>query len=51
LFTTEDAGHGGPFYYHFFILLFGLFPASVFALESFRKNASEEDTQKQFKDG
>lgn len=28
--TTEDAGHGGPFYYHFIILLLGCFPASVF---------------------
>jgi 4-amino-4-deoxy-L-arabinose transferase-like glycosyltransferase len=30
LFTTGDAGHGGPVYYHFVILLFGCFPASVF---------------------
>jgi len=28
--TTEDAGHGGPFYYHFLVLLVGCFPASVF---------------------
>lgn len=30
LFSTEDAGHGGPFFYHFIILLIGCFPASVF---------------------
>lgn len=30
LLTTADAGHGGPFYYHFIILLLGCFPASVF---------------------
>jgi 4-amino-4-deoxy-L-arabinose transferase-like glycosyltransferase len=28
--TTQDAGHGGPFYYHFIVLLLGCFPASVF---------------------
>ncbi|MCC7301907.1 MAG: glycosyltransferase family 39 protein [Bacteroidia bacterium] len=32
LFSTEDAGHGGPFFYHALVLLFGCFPASVFAL-------------------
>ena len=29
--TTEDAGHGGFFGYHFVVLLIGCFPASVFA--------------------
>lgn len=28
--TTQDAGHGGPFYYHFIVLFLGCFPASVF---------------------
>jgi 4-amino-4-deoxy-L-arabinose transferase-like glycosyltransferase len=32
LFTTQDAGHGGFFLYHFVVLLLGVFPASVFAL-------------------
>ncbi|HRE75080.1 MAG TPA: glycosyltransferase family 39 protein [Flavobacteriales bacterium] len=32
LFSTQDAGHGGPFYYHFIILLIGCFPASVPAI-------------------
>lgn len=30
LLTTQDAGHGGPIFYHFLVLLFGCFPASVF---------------------
>lgn len=33
LFSTEDAGHGGPFFYHFIILLLGCFPASVFLFQ------------------
>lgn len=32
LFTTEDALHGGPFYYHFIVLLLGCFPASFIIL-------------------
>ncbi|MEZ4738695.1 MAG: glycosyltransferase family 39 protein [Flavobacteriales bacterium] len=31
--TTEDAGHGGFFGYHFVVLLIGCFPASIFALQ------------------
>ncbi|MFT4970326.1 MAG: 4-amino-4-deoxy-L-arabinose transferase-like glycosyltransferase [Chitinophagales bacterium] len=30
LLTTSDAGHGGPFFYHFLVLFLGCFPASVF---------------------
>ncbi|MCB0795515.1 MAG: glycosyltransferase family 39 protein [Flavobacteriales bacterium] len=30
--TTEDAGHGGFFGYHFVVLLVGCFPASLFAI-------------------
>src|SRR5205823_2537238 len=37
LFTTEDAGHGGPFYYHFIILLIGCFPAAALGLLSMRR--------------
>ncbi len=33
LFSTGDAGHSGPFYYHALILLIGCFPASFFALK------------------
>jgi 4-amino-4-deoxy-L-arabinose transferase-like glycosyltransferase len=33
LFRTKDAGHGGFPLYHFIILLFGMFPASIFAIQ------------------
>jgi 4-amino-4-deoxy-L-arabinose transferase-like glycosyltransferase len=36
LFSTEDADHGGPFYYHFIVLLIGCFPASVFLFQNSR---------------
>jgi 4-amino-4-deoxy-L-arabinose transferase-like glycosyltransferase len=36
LFQTQDAGHGGPLYYHWIILLFGVFPASFFLIGYFR---------------
>ena len=41
LFETKDAGHGGFLLYHFVILLFGVTPASFFALSSFRPKALE----------
>ena len=37
LFSTEDADHGGPFFYHFIVLLVGCFPASVFLFQFDRK--------------
>ncbi|MCQ2153857.1 MAG: glycosyltransferase family 39 protein [Bacteroidales bacterium] len=37
LFRTEDSFHGGFPLYHFVILLFGVAPASFFALGSFRR--------------
>lgn len=44
LFQTQDAGHGGFPGYHFVILFFGVFPASIFALPTFRKRIlSKED--------
>ena len=42
LLTTEDAGHGGPFYYHFLVLLLGCFPMSVFAFRGFKKQADSK---------
>ena len=36
LFSTKDAGHGGFFLYHFVVILFGVFPASIFALKGFK---------------
>ncbi len=35
LFSTPDAGHGQPFYYHFVVVLIGCFPMSIFAIQSF----------------
>ncbi len=43
LFSTEDSDHGGPFYYHFIVLLVGCFPASAFIFQySSRKQESSE---------
>ncbi|MCR5326950.1 MAG: glycosyltransferase family 39 protein [Bacteroidales bacterium] len=39
LFETKDAGHGGFLLYHFVILLFGVTPASFFALSTFKRRA------------
>jgi 4-amino-4-deoxy-L-arabinose transferase-like glycosyltransferase len=49
LFSTEDAGHGGPIYYHFLVLLIGCFPASVLCLDAFRRNADDTHHQVSFK--
>jgi 4-amino-4-deoxy-L-arabinose transferase-like glycosyltransferase len=49
LFNTQDAGHGGPFYYHWLVLLIGCFPLSVFALRSFKKSSYDTPYQKHFK--
>jgi 4-amino-4-deoxy-L-arabinose transferase-like glycosyltransferase len=46
LFRTEDAGHGGFLLYHFVILFIGVFPASIFALKSFRRNYDDSLQQK-----
>jgi 4-amino-4-deoxy-L-arabinose transferase-like glycosyltransferase len=46
LFQTQDAGHGGFPGYHFIVLLFGVFPASLFALKSFTKESSENSGEK-----
>ncbi len=48
--TTEDAGHGGFFGYHFVVLLLGCFPASVFALqELLRPTRSEGSLQNSYR--
>lgn len=41
LFQTQDAGHGGFLLYHFVILFFGVFPASILALPVFRRRVLE----------
>lgn len=35
IFSTSDAGHGQPFYYHFVVLLVGCFPISMLSLKAF----------------
>jgi 4-amino-4-deoxy-L-arabinose transferase-like glycosyltransferase len=42
LFNTEDSDHGGPFIYHFVVLLLGCFPSSIFLILAHKK--SESDT-------
>ncbi len=42
LFNTQDSGHGGPFYYHFIVLLIGCFPASVFAIRGMIIKSTDE---------
>lgn len=49
LLETRDAGHGGPFFYHWVVLLIGCFPASMFALRSFSKSKSDSNEQLLFK--
>ena len=49
LFQTKDSGHGGPFFYHFLVLLIGCFPASVFALATFKKNSTESEKENYLK--
>lgn len=40
---TKDAGHGGPFFYHFIILLLGCFPASLFFIYGYRGDSEEKE--------
>ncbi len=44
LFSTEDADHGGPFFYHFIVLLIGCFPASIFLFQYTRKRVTGHAT-------
>jgi len=52
LFSTGDAGHGRPFWFHFVVLLFGCFPASFLAIRSFlpsrQKGGADADVQTRF---
>jgi 4-amino-4-deoxy-L-arabinose transferase-like glycosyltransferase len=48
LFRTEDADHGGPFFYHFIILLVGCFPASVFLFQYTFKLTGENEKTRDF---
>lgn len=49
LFRTEDAGHGGPFFYHFIILLIGCFPAAALSLLSMRIRKRPNETPEHFR--
>ncbi len=49
LFQTKDAGHGGFFLYHLVILLAGVFPASVFAIQGFVKHPADNFYQRTFR--
>ncbi|WP_276134214.1 ArnT family glycosyltransferase [Polluticoccus soli] len=48
LFQTEDAGHGGPFFYHFIILFIGCFPASMFLFQFSRKRSTTSEPARDF---
>jgi 4-amino-4-deoxy-L-arabinose transferase-like glycosyltransferase len=48
LFTTEDADHGGPFIYHFIVLLVGCFPASLFLFQFSRKRTTDNEPARDF---
>ncbi len=41
LFNTEDSDHGGPFIYHFVVLLLGCFPSSVFLILAHKKSKTD----------
>jgi len=43
IFTTSDAGHGQPVYYHFIVLLLGCFPSSLLALKAMYHYRESED--------
>lgn len=47
LFQTQDAGHGGFPLYHFVILFFGVFPASIVALPTFRRKILKIEENKE----
>ncbi|HET7896300.1 MAG TPA: glycosyltransferase family 39 protein, partial [Flavisolibacter sp.] len=48
LFRTEDAGHGGPFFYHFLVLLIGCFPAAALSIYAMRIRKRTNDTPRHF---
>jgi len=49
LFKTEDSDHGGPFFYHFVVLLLGCFPASLLFIASYLNYNTLTPYQKQFR--
>lgn len=49
LLSMEDAGHGGPIYYHFLVLMIGCFPSSIIMLRGFRRYKDDNQLQENFK--
>ena len=49
LFNTEDSDHGGPFFYHFVVLLIGCFPSSIFFIANHRSSVIDTPFQKHIK--
>jgi len=48
LFSSGEAGHGRPFWFHFVVLLFGCFPASFMAIRSFVPSRGDTEDRKRF---
>jgi 4-amino-4-deoxy-L-arabinose transferase-like glycosyltransferase len=48
LFRTQGAGHGGFLFYHFVVLLFGVFPASLLALPALFGSKAGDGNKKEF---
>ena len=48
IFSTSDADHGEPFFYHWWVLLLGCFPASVFFIKGMFVQVEPKE-QKMFK--
>jgi len=49
LFSTEDSDHGGPFIYHFVVLLVGCFPASILLFQYIGKNSNADGGNRELK--
>ena len=45
LFQTQDAGHGGFPLYHFVVLFFGVTPASILAISTFRRSILAQEPE------
>ena len=48
LFRTEDSDHGGPFFYHFIVLLVGCFPAAAFLFQYGKRKDQVSDQSRGF---
>ncbi len=46
--STKDAGHGGPIYYHFVVLLLGCFPASILMFGGMKRHEFSNDSLQNF---